>query len=380
MQSNEIKKILFITGTRADYGKLKPLMRAIEESSNFELFIFVSGMHLLNIFGSTYEEIVKDNYKNIYIAHGLVHSSEMSVNLGNTICYLTGYINNIKPDMIVVHGDRVDALAGAIVGALNNITVSHVEGGEISGTIDESIRHAVSKFAHLHFVSNEEAKKRIVQLGEDVNNVFVIGSPDIDVMLSNTLPTLEEVKRHYDIDFNSYAIAMYHPVTTEYKEIGSSVKIFVDGLLESNKKYIVIYPNNDLGSEIILNEYSRLRDNKNFLLYPSMRFEYFLTLLKNTEFIIGNSSAGIREAGVYGIPAINIGSRQNGRFKLNDLKNVQQTLDNCEEIVRAINNSMKYKIVSMNFGIGDSTKRFIDVISDKNIWSRNLQKRFIDLE
>ena len=374
------KRILFITGTRADYGKLKPLMKVVEESISHELYIFVAGMHLLNIFGSTYDEIIKDGYKNIHVAYGLTYSSKTSVNLGNTISHLTGYVDNIKPDLIVVHGDRIDALAGAIVGALNNISVAHVEGGEVSGTIDESIRHAITKFAHLHLVSNEEAKKRVVQLGEDESNVFVIGSPDIDIMLDSNLPSIDEVKKHYDISFNNYGVMIYHPVTTEYGKIGEKIKKLIEAVLKSNKKYVVIYPNNDLGYEIILNEYSRLKNHGNFIIHPSMRFEYFLTLLKNAEFLIGNSSAGIRESGIYGIPTINIGTRQNGRFRLNVLKNIQHVEEDVEKICKAISQIDQYKTSQMHFGSGDSKNKFIEIILNEDILNKKLQKKFVDIQ
>ena len=221
------KKILFITGTRADYGKIKPLLKALENSEKFQLYIYVSGMHLLSIFGDTYNEILKDNYQNTYIAYGLINSKSMSYNLGDVVCNLTGYVEKIKPDMVIVHGDRIDALAGAIVGALNNIMVGHIEGGEVSGTIDESIRHAISKFAHMHFVSNENAKSRLIQLGENKEDIYVIGSPDIDVMKSDMLPTLQQAKDRYQINFEDYGILMYHPVTTEYQSIGNKIKNIV---------------------------------------------------------------------------------------------------------------------------------------------------------
>ena len=136
-----MRKILFITGTRADYGKIKSLIQGIEESKDMEAYVFVSGMHLLDTYGSTYREVLKDGYKNVYVAYGLINSGNMSYDLGDVVCQLTGYVQNIRPDMIVIHGDRIDALAGAMVGALNNIRVAHIEGGELSGTIDESIRH-----------------------------------------------------------------------------------------------------------------------------------------------------------------------------------------------------------------------------------------------
>ena len=192
------KKVLFLTGTRADYGKMKSLMKALDNSSEFEVFVFVCGMHLLSTFGSTYEEVLKDAYENVYVAYGLAPINNSSIDLGNTISYLSGYVENIKPDFIVVHGDRMDALAGAIVGALHNTLVGHIEGGELSGTIHESTRHAISKFAHIHFVCTEEAKNRLIQLGEESERIFVIGSPDIDIMVSDNLPSFMSVKEKYD--------------------------------------------------------------------------------------------------------------------------------------------------------------------------------------
>ncbi|MCF0184978.1 MAG: UDP-N-acetylglucosamine 2-epimerase (hydrolyzing) [Bacteroidaceae bacterium] len=374
-----MKKLLFVTGTRADYGKLKSLMKAIEVSEDFELYIYVSGMHILKKYGSTYQEVLKDNYKNVQVAFGQHHSDSMSYNLGNVICDLTGYVQLVHPDMIVVHGDRIDAMAGAVVGALNNIRVAHIEGGEVSGTIDESIRHAISKFAHFHFVSNEEAKKRLIQLGEAMDNIFVIGSPDIDIMLSENLPSLESAKERY-VDFDDYGILMYHPVTTEFNEMRHHIREIVDAVLESGRRYIVIYPNNDLGTEVILSEYERFKDNENIAIFPSIRFEYFLTYLKNASFMIGNSSAGIRETGVYGVPGIDIGSRQKGRYDLSLAKNLQHTEHDKTAILEAIKAVDDHRTTSMVFGGGNSTEKFMEIISKPEVWESEIQKKFYSLD
>ncbi|MBR6696997.1 MAG: UDP-N-acetylglucosamine 2-epimerase (hydrolyzing) [Lachnospiraceae bacterium] len=375
-----MKKILFITGTRADYGKIKPLIRAIEDSDKFEAYIYVSGMHVIPMFGNTYKEVLKDQYKNIYVDFGLVHSNSMSLNLGNVICRLSGYVQHVNPDMIVVHGDRIDAMAGAVVGALNNIKVAHIEGGEISGTIDESIRHAISKFAHIHFVCNEEAKKRLIQMGESKEHIYIIGSPDIDIMLSDKLPTLEMAKEKYEIPFDEYGILMYHPVTTEYNKVPDNIKHVVDAVLKSNENYVVIYPNNDQGSEFILNEYKRLKDNDKICIYPSVRFEYFLTLLKNAKFVLGNSSAGVRETGVYGIPAIDVGNRQTGRYSINMIKNIQHVMENEEAICNAIKNIGNYKTKGSFYGDGNSVNKFMEILNRSELWELELQKKFIEKE
>lgn len=378
-----MKKIVFLTGTRADYGKIKSLMRKVEESNNFELHIFVTGMHMLKKYGSTYIEIEKDGFSNIYkyINQKSSETHNMDITLSSTILGFSSYCEEISPDMIVIHGDRLEALAGAIVGAFNNIRVIHIEGGEVSGTIDESIRHAITKLAHFHFVSNEEAKKRILQLGEKEKSIYLIGSPDIDIMYSENLPTLLDVKEKYDISFDNYSILMYHPVTTEINNLEHNIKEVIDAVIESNKNYIVIYPNNDLGSDIILKEYSRLNNNNKFLIYPSMKFEYFLTLLKNCDFIIGNSSSGVREACAYGKIAIDLGNRQRGRYSKDNIENIFHLKENKKDIISIIESieNVNTKPVS-HFGFGDSDTKFLDVISRDYIWEENIQKRFNDIK
>lgn len=373
-----MKKILFVTGTRADYGKIKAFIRAVEAHSDFEAYVFVSGMHLIETFGNTYKEVLKDQYKNVYVDFSQANSGIMSYDFGNVVCNLTGYVRQIKPDVILVHGDRIDALAGATVGALNNIKVIHIEGGELSGTIDESIRHAISKFAHIHLVSNENAKQRLIQLGEEEWRIFIVGSPDIDIMMSSQLPDLVSAKKRYDIPFDTYAFFIYHPVTTEFVSLQRDIQTVVGALVDSRKNYIAIYPNNDYGSEIILNELNQLKDNPHFRIFPSIRFEYFLTLLKNAEFMIGNSSAGIRETGIYGIPAIDIGTRQTGRYTEKDI-HIQHIMEDKTQILRAIKDAQKHRRVVKNYGNGNSARRFMEILQENAIWDIEIQKRFVDI-
>lgn len=379
MKKSKKKRVLFITGTRADYGKIKSLMKKMEQTNIYDVFIYVSGMHLLAKYGSTYREVLKDGYKNVYVAFGQPHTDNMSYNLGGVLTSLSAYVEEIEPDMIIVHGDRIDALAGAITGALNNILVAHIEGGEISGTIDDSIRHAISKFAHLHFVCNEEAKKRIIQLGESEEHIYVIGSPDIDVMISENLPGLQDVKTYYEIPFDEYGIFMYHPVTTELGLLEQHITTTIDALKESRGNYVVIYPNNDLGTEIIVDKISELEGMKQFRIFPSIRFEYFLTLLKNSSMIIGNSSAGIRESGVYGVPAIDLGTRQSGRYDIQMLQNIQHVDENKTDILTAIQRAPDYKVQCQSFGKGNSTEKFLEILQKKDIWNCGIQKKFVDL-
>jgi UDP-N-acetylglucosamine 2-epimerase (hydrolysing) len=370
------RKIIFLTGTRADFGKLKALMLQLDADQLFDVHVFVTGMHMLSKYGYTCTEVEAINLKNIYKYINQSSNDSMDQILAKTIYGLSDYVKEVSPDMIVVHGDRVEALAGASVGALNNVLVGHVEGGEVSGTVDEIIRHAVTKLSNIHFVANDSAKIRISQLGEVNENIHVIGSPDIDVMNSKNLPELDEVKKRYSFDYDEYAILMFHPVTTELKILKSQIRTLVDSLIKSNRKYIVIYPNNDHGTDIILDEYTRINENSNFRIYPSMRFEYFLTLLKNAQFIIGNSSAGVREAPHFGVPAINLGSRQKNRVKCDLVIDIEISPDKISYALTACSNV--HRLPQRNFGTGNSANLFYNILKQKEFWTQDTQKHFVD--
>ncbi|GAA3779699.1 UDP-N-acetylglucosamine 2-epimerase [Flavobacterium ginsengiterrae] len=372
------KKILFLTGTRADFGKIKSLIQTLEAQNDFEAFVFVTGMHLQELYGYTLIEIQRCKFRNVFTFENHTHETTMDLTLAKTIEGLSNYCKVINPDMIVVHGDRVETLAGAIVGSLNNILVAHIEGGEISGTVDELIRHSVSKLSHIHFVSNHEAKGRLIQMGEIEESIFTIGSPDIDIMFSDRLPDLIKVKEYYKIDFQEFAIVMFHPVTTEIKEMNQYALNFVNALLEDHNNYIVIFPNNDLGSQFIIDAYEKLKSNSRFRIFPSLRFEYFLTLLKNSKFIIGNSSAGIREAPYYGIPIVNIGTRQKNRAIHADIINSDYSE---KEIKKALELVLSHKVTMSkeDFGQGNSNTLFFECLQKQDVWELNHQKQFKDI-
>tara|TARA_R110001583_G_scaffold14753_1_gene61497 strand:+ start:1024 stop:2148 length:1125 start_codon:yes stop_codon:yes gene_type:complete len=371
------KKIVFLSGTRADFGKIKSLIQILENDIHFETFVFVTGMHLMETYGYTLIEIERCNFSNVHAIKNHTNEATMDLTLAKTIEGFSNYVKNIQPDLIIVHGDRVEAMAGAIVGALNNILVAHIEGGELSGTVDGLIRHSVSKMSHIHYVSNKRAKKRLVQMGELSESIKVIGSPDVDIMFSKALPKIQEVKKYYEIPFDSYALAMFHPVTTEFEKMEDYAHGFVEALLKDDKNYVIIFPNNDLGSEKIINAYSKLLNNSRFRIFPSVRFEYFLILLKNSSFIIGNSSAGIREAPYYGIPTINIGSRQENRSLHSHIVNVDY---NSNDIFRALKS--KLELIEKDhktFGKGNSSQLFLESLLEGSLWTLNTQKSFVDI-
>jgi UDP-N-acetylglucosamine 2-epimerase (hydrolysing) len=369
--------IAFLTGTRADFGKLKPLIRVVHQRRDtFAYHVFVTGMHMLDAYGTTINEVSKEGFDNIFPFFNQegTHQSSMDLALARTIDGFGHFVRERRVDLIIVHGDRIEALAGAIVGVLNNIRVAHIEGGEVSGTVDEVLRHSISKLAHTHLVANESARQRVIQMGEQPDSVMVIGSPDIDVMLSSELPTLNDVASRYDIPFRDYVIFCYHPVTTEIDHTRRNIRECLTALIRSPHNAVVILPNNDTGSESIREAISDLLDDAaRFKVLPSMRFEYFLSLLKSARAIVGNSSAGIREAPVYAVPTVNIGSRQSGRHQADSIVNVP---DDTDRILHTLCNLPQGLTPSYGFGRGDSARQFGELLDSGRMWTVPIQKAF----
>ena len=372
------KKIIFVTGTRADYGKIKSLILKLQKRNLFEVHVFVTGMHNLKKFGSTWEALVYDKIKNIIRFRNQKNNDSMDFVLAKTIVGFKRVVTKIKPDLIVIHGDRNETLACAIVGSLNNYRTAHIEGGEVSGTVDEILRHSISKLAHTHFVTNKRAKKRLIQMGEFKDNIFVMGSPDVDIINSKKLPLYKDVTKRYDIKFKDYGIGILHPVTTNIENLKNETLSFLNSIKKSKKNFVLVYPNNDHGSNIILEEYKKIK-SKNIRILPSMRFEYYLVLLKSSKVIIGNSSSGIMEAPYYGVPTINIGDRQKNRSKL---KTIQHCRFNEKKILNLINkmfSKTKRHKVKSEFGKGQSYKIFDKILRSKKLWKIDTQKHFQDI-
>lgn len=370
-------KIAIVTSTRADYGKLKSIIINLQSNKKFKVDLFVTGQHNLKLYGKTVIEIKKDKIKNINVFKNQTRYSSMNQILSNTIKGFTKFLLNYKPSLVIIHGDRIEPLACAISSILMNYKIAHIEGGEVSGTVDEIIRHSISKLSHLHFVSNQSAKKRLIQMGEERKSIHVVGSPDVDIILNKKLPSLEYTKERYDINFQNYAISLFHPVTTSLKSFKKNIGIYFNSLVKSKKNFIMPYPNNDTGSEFIMKEIIKLKNNKNFKFLPSFRFEYFLTLLKNADLIIGNSSSGIMEAPYYGIQTINLGNRQKNRLFASSILNLEFKE---KKIISSIlqNYGKKYK-KKKYFGFGNSDKKVSKLINSKIFLKINQQKTFVDL-
>jgi UDP-N-acetylglucosamine 2-epimerase (hydrolysing) len=373
-----MKKILFLTGTRADYWKLISLIKPVDEHPNFESHVFVTGMHMLSKYGFTADEVIAENHQNIYLNINQFAGERPELVLANTIRNLSQYVHEISPDLLVIHGDRVEALAWAIVGVFSNILVAHIEGGESSGSMDESIRHSISKLSHVHFTANHNFAKKLEQFGENPNNIYPIWSPDFDVILSGNLPTLEDVKTRYNIPFDDYGIFIFHSVTTEvwlFEKYSSEV---IKWLVDSRKKFVIVYPNNDPGSDIVLRQLKEFSDKDNFdetyRIFHSVLFNDFLTLLKNAKCIMWNSSVGVRQAPVLGVPTVNVWTRQNNRNNWESIHNVGYS---SWEITNKINElwdaDVKYS-PCFTFWDWKASERFMKIIETDAFWKTPIQK------
>lgn len=369
------KQIVFVTGTRADFGKMEQLARVAVDEGHKVTF-FVTGMHMHAKYGSTKEEVrSRLCYDFFEFINGREGDGQELV-IAKTINGFSDFITECTPDLVVVHGDRPEALACCIVCATRYVRCAHIEGGEVSGTIDEVFRHCNTKLSHIHLVSSDVSKTRVQRLGEDARSVWSIGSPELDAHKQDLGVNLEDVIDRYDISTENYGLCIFHPVTSEYNNVRNNASNLFRALKKSKKYFVIIAPNNDPGSNFIFDEIEAL-PNTNFRILPSIRFNHFSVLLRNSKLIIGNSSAGVREAPFLGVPSINIGTRQTNRSYS---ESISHCLGNSAgDILYSIHENWgKIFSGSSEFGTGNTTEKFSRLLSSNEFWNRPLQKYFVE--
>lgn len=369
------RDLLFFTGTRADYGKLEPLALAALDAGHRVTF-FVTGMHMLKKYGLTKEEVHQQKRFNVVEFINQRDGDPQDIILAKTVSGFSDFLQEHRPDLVIIHGDRVEALACSLVCATNYIRCAHVEGGEVSGTIDEQFRHCNTKLSSVHLVSSDEAKARVARLGEPPETIHVIGSPELDIHGRPSGVTMDGVRSRYNISATDYGICVFHPVTSEAAEMGRQAEALFGALIDSGHSYVVILPNNDPGSERILAVIRNL-PNDRFRVLPSMRFAYFSELIRNAKAIIGNSSMGVREAPFLGVPSLDIGTRQTNRGTAPSL--VRCSAHDREGIDRFLGDFWGRRFQrSQSFGSGDAAHSFVELLSQNTFWERPMQKYFVE--
>ncbi len=368
-------RLLFLTGTRADFGKLEPLAAAAV-AAGFEVSFFVTGMHMLDRYGLTKHEVHRMPGVKVHEYLNQRPGDPQDIVLAKTIIGFSDFVTEHRPDLIIVHGDRIEAMAGALVAATNYIRSAHIEGGEVSGTIDEVFRHCNTKLAHVHFVSSDTAARRVMALGEPEETVHVVGSPELDFHSGPSGVTIAEVKARYGIPFDDYGIAVFHPVTSEAAEMGAQARALYGALAASGRNFVLIAPNNDPGSEAIFEVIERLPADR-FRLIPSMRFAHFSELMRNAACMVGNSSAGVREAPFLGIPSLDVGTRQTNRAEAPSVAACLAT-DRAAILAFLADQWGKIWVAHDGFGQGRAADRFVQILSETDFWTQGLQKSFRD--
>jgi UDP-N-acetylglucosamine 2-epimerase (hydrolysing) len=369
------KRLLFVTGTRADFGKIEPLALAARDAGH-EVAFFATGMHMLERYGLTKIEVHRTPGVTVHEFLNQRIGDPQDLVLAKTVLGFSDFVAEHRPDLVIVHGDRVEALACALVCATNYIRCAHIEGGEVSGTIDEQFRHCNSKLAYCHFVSSQAAARRVMALGEPPEAIYTIGSPELDFHSQDSGVTLREVKARYEIPFEEFGICTFHPVTSEADSMGAQAEAFFAALETSQHPFVVILPNNDPGSEAILRVIRALPESR-FRAIPSMRFAHFSEAMKNAACIVGNSSAGVREAPFLGIASLDIGTRQANRANGSSI--TACAASDSATIARFLREDWgKHYPRDGAFGEGNAAARFVEVLTTPEFWSRSLQKKFHD--
>ena len=369
------RKIVFVTGTRADFGKLRPLAEAARDAGH-RIGFFVTGMHMLARYGLTKIEVHRVTGAEVFEHLNQQPRDGQDTVFAKTIIGCSDFLAEHRPDLVVVHGDRVEAMACALTCATNRVRCAHVEGGEVSGTIDEIIRHCNTKLASFHFVSSEAARDRVMRLGEPSDTVFAIGSPEMDIHAQPSGVTIDEIRRRYEIAGGDYGIVIFHSVTSEVDTIGAQAAALFRPLAASGKRFVLILPNNDPGSDDILREIHRLPSER-FRVIPSMRFHYFSELLKNAAVLVGNSSVGVREAPFLGVPSLDVGTRQTNRTRAPSISSCAADDADTVESFLAREWGRRHP-PHKGYGEGGAAERFVQVLNRPEFWSRPLQKQFAD--
>lgn len=354
------RKILYISGTRADYGLMRSVLRKIHEHPELSLDIIVTGMHLMDEFGHTIDEVRADPYK-YYIVDVRYESDtkeSMATFIGKFIQSLTPVVSDLKPDIILILGDRGEMLAGAIVGAYLSIPVAHIHGGEVTSTIDDLARHAITKLSHLHFPATEESRERIIRMGEESERIFVTGAPGLDQILEEPLLSTKELAEKYHLDFSKPVIlCVQHPVTLEVDDAHVQIRETLEAIASLQLQTIVIYPNADAGGRAMIKVIKGYETHSCIYACKSVIHRDYLSLLKNSSILIGNSSSGIIEAASFGIPVINIGTRQHGRqrgINVFDAGYDRNQIKNCIHFILG-NESLRNELNKQLNPYGDGT-------------------------
>lgn len=381
-----VRKIAVVTGTRAEYGILKPLLEKIVESRDLELNLIVTGMHLLKKYGLTINEIKKDGFK-IETVVRMYNDDEEDITyhgkaLANGLAGFTSALSKMTPNILVVLGDRLEPLAATLAAATLKIPIAHIHGGDKtdSGHIDECIRHSITRFANIHFTATKKSAERLIKMGEEPWRIFWVGALGLDSIINQESNPKKELLKKLEIHSNEKIIVcIFHPVHLEKEAAGKQMREILESIKELGIQTVIVYPNNDMGSYDIIKEIEKYRGLLFIKILPNLLHDDYVNLLKQGDVLIGNSSGGIIEAPSLKLPVVNIGSRNVGREHADNVIFVDVKK---EEIKKAIKKALydkgfkkKVELCRSPYGYGKAREKIVKVLSEIEINKRLLQKK-----
>jgi UDP-hydrolysing UDP-N-acetyl-D-glucosamine 2-epimerase len=374
-----VKKVCVVVGSRANYSSIKSAMRAVDEHPDLELQLVVGASALLDRYGSVADLIERDGFEASERVFMLIEGetpSTMAKSTGLGLLELPTAFERLQPDVVITVGDRFETMATALAATYMNIPLAHTMGGEVSGNIDESIRHAVTKFAHVHFPASQGAADRIVKLGEDPESVHLVGCPRMDLVAEvlagdgDGLSDLFEtgVGGRFSLD-EPFLLVSQHPVTTEYGDGKRQIQETLKAVQAVDVPAIMLWPNADAGSEHIaagIRQFREHNDDSQLHFFKNLPTSDYITLMSRTAALVGNSSSAIREGAFIGTPAVNIGPRQDGRDRGGNVVDVDYDNTAIADAVRSQMANGRYEMEPI-YGDGHAGERIADVLATTTI-------------
>ena len=376
------KKIAYISGTRADFGLMTPILKAINQSAKLNLQVYATGIHLMPEFGETVQYVRKEfpTAIDIKARFGTDDRVGMAKFTGDFLGRLVEIFSKNRPDFVLTLGDRPEMLCTAMACLYLGIPTGQVHGGEKTSTVDEVARHAITKLSHVHFPATEESARRIEKMGEEKWRIHVVGAPALDVILNEKLPTREELFKELGLDPRKKVILVtQHPVSEEVEEAGLQMKETLAAVKKFNLPVVITYPHADAGGRKIIRVIEKEKNNPIFHIFPSLEYKQFLALEREAAVWVGNSSGAMIESSSFQTPVVNIGTRQMGRHRSSNVIDVGY---NKKEIEKAIDKSLndpaylkRLKKIKNPWGDGKTGPRVAKILENIGINSRLLTKQ-----